>query len=509
MSTTPANERSTNPTGEKTPPPPQESSTPVKETPLLLGMQKILFAVSEVAPFIATGGMAQVVSALPKALSAMNQGFDIRIVSPYYQRVRHQYGHAMEFIGHLQVPLAWRSLYCGVFRVVQDQVTYYFLDNEYYFNRENAYGYLDDGERFAFFSAAVLASLELMQFTPDIIHCHDWQSALVPIYLKTRYAAIYPQVKSVFTIHNIQYQGSFNINLHYDIFGVEDWNRHLVEFNGDINLMKGAIVCCDRLTTVSPSYAEEIKYGGGYGLEPIINIYHHKLSGILNGIDISLYDPETDPTLALNFSRDTLEHKVHNKKALQALFGLPVAPRTPVLCMVSRLVPHKGIDLLTTVVEDLLSDNIQLVILGTGDHHYELYFQDLARHRPDKVAVNIAFNPEISNKIIAGSDMMLMPSASEPCGLSQMIACRYATIPIARATGGLKDTITDCRGGVGNGFVFEQYDPVDLISTIRVAVDLYKHYEEDWKNLMGEAMRSDFSWDLSAKAYAELYAGLR
>ena len=482
-----------------------------KRRPRKKDPQKILFAVSEVAPFVSTGGMGQVVSSLPATLKGIAKDVDIRVIAPYYQSVRLQFGSCtnMHFLGHMQVPLAWRSIYCGVFQVERDGVVYYFLDNEDYFDRENCYGYFDDGERFAFFSKAILTVLGMIDFVPDIIHAHDWQTALVPIYLKTVLAAQYPGIRTVFTIHNIEYQGQYSLDILWDVFGLRWEDYGIVEYKSCINLVKGAIVCCDRLTTVSPSYADEIKIDGGYNLEPILQMNAGKLSGIVNGIDTDFYNPETDPSLIRRFSIDDLEGKAENKRELQMLFGLPAAPRKPLLCIVSRLVAHKGLDLLLTIMEELLSDDIQFLLLGTGDMEYELFFTEMAICYPEKVAINIAYNPAIGNKIYAGADMMLMPSRSEPCGLSQMIACRYATIPLVRATGGLKDTIRDCRTGKGNGFLFEEYDASVFLRTIRNAIHMYTYYENDWRNLMREAMRSDFRWDLSAKAYLDLYAGLR
>ncbi|MCL2497522.1 MAG: glycogen synthase [Symbiobacteriaceae bacterium] len=469
---------------------------------------KILYAVSEVAPFVVTGGMGQVVGSLPAALRRVEPTLEIAVVAPLYQAVFAHYGAALEHVGTVEVNLAWRTKGCGIYRTQRDGITYFFLDNSDYFNRENCYGYYDDGERFAFFSQAVLAALEAMQFVPEVIHCHDWQTALIPIYLKTLYREKYPQMRSIFTIHNIEYQGKYTLDILGDVFGLGADAYPLVEYDGCLNLMKGAIVACDRLTTVSPSYAEEIKAGGGYGLDHIINIYAGKLTGILNGIDTNLYNPTCDAKLRVNFDADCLAKKALCKRELQTLFNLPVSPRTPVLCMVSRLVPHKGIDLLTTIIDDLLKENLQLCILGTGDHLYELFLSDLAIRYPEQVVVNIAYNAEISTKIYAGSDMMLMPSLSEPCGLAQMIASRYATVPIVRATGGLKDTIKDCRYGEGNGFVFSRYNSNDFLQTIRAALGLYNNFPEDWFLLMKEVIGQDFSWDRSARDYLELYSTL-
>jgi starch synthase len=471
---------------------------------------KVLFAVSEVAPFVATGGMGQVVSSLPAHLRQVNDKLDVRVIAPLYQHVRQQYGAGMTLVGSVDVPLAWRSQTCRVYSMERDGVLFYFIDSELYFDRERIYGYFDDGERFAFFSKAVLMALETIGFVPDIIHAHDWQTALIPIYLKTTFVGRYPRIRSVFSIHNIEYQGQFPLDILADVFELRNEDLPIVEYENCINLVKGAIICSDRLTTVSPSYAEEIRHGGGFGLEHIILMNQGKLSGIINGIDTVEYDPATDPSLTQNYTVDTVEEgKAANKRALQSLFGLPAEPDTPLLCMVSRLAPHKGIDLLLPITESLLQDKLQLLVLGTGDIEYELFFTELAMRNPSKVAVNIAYNPMISDKIYGGADIILIPSRDEPCGLSQMIACRYGAIPLARATGGLRDTVQDCRMGSGNGFLFQHYDSGELLDTIRQAIDMYRFHQDDWLNLMQEAMRTDFSWDLSAKAYADIYAKLR
>jgi len=470
---------------------------------------KILFAVSEVVPFIATGGMGQVAGALTQALAENNPELDIRVVAPLYSSFRGTYEDQMNFLGTVPVPLAWRVQDCGVFELTLEGVKYYFVDNEHHFGRESAYGYYDDGERFAFFSKAVFSVIELSGFTPDIIHAHDWQTALVPIYLKTRFKDTYSGIRTVFTIHNMEYQGKYSPDILTDVFDLWQEELGLVEYDYCINLMKGAIVCADKLTTVSPSYADEIQHNGGYGLEAILAENSYKLSGIINGIDTKLYDPATDPLLEKNYTADTLEGKAVNKRKLQELFELPKSPRKMMICIVSRLVRHKGIDLITCIMDDLLKMDIQFLVLGTGEHDYELFFEEWAVQAPKKLGVNIAFNPEIAGKIYAGADVLLMPSSTEPCGLAQMIACRYGTIPIVRKTGGLGDTIRDCRGGAGNGFIFEEYDAGRLLDTISQALDLYIYREADWKNLMREAMNCDFGWELSAKAYADLYKELQ
>ena len=470
---------------------------------------KVLIAVSEVVPFITTGGMGQVAGALAQALAENNQELDVRVVAPLYAEFRDKYEQQMKFLGDVYVQLAWRSQYCGIFELPLDGVVYYFVDNRHYFDRMQAYGHFDDGERFAFFSKAVFSVMELTGYMPDVIHAHDWQTALVPVYLKTRFAEKFGHIKTVFTIHNMEYQGKYSRDILTDVFDLREDELSLVEYDWCINLMKGAIVCADKLTTVSPSYAYEIQISGGYGLEEIISQNAYKLSGIINGIDTKLYDPETDPLLRKNYTADTIEDKSINKKKLQALFSLPIASRKMLICVISRLVSHKGIDLITYMMDDLLRLDVQFLLLGTGEHAYELFFEERAVRNPDKVGVSIAFNPEIASKIYAGADVILMPSRSEPCGLSQMIACRYGTIPIVRKTGGLGDTIRDCRAGDGNGFVFEDYSADALFKTISQALDLYSNHEQDWKNLVRESMKFDFGWDKSAREYAGLYEELR
>ena len=470
---------------------------------------KVLSVVSEVVPFIATGGMGQVAGALSSALAQNDAELDLRTVLPLYEQFRCKFESQMSYVGEIYVNLAWRNIRCEVTQLKYRDVVYYFVDNPHYFGRDNAYGYFDDGERFAVFSKAVFSVIELTGFVPDVIHAHDWQTALVPIYLKTRFAGKYDNIRTVFTIHNLEYQGVYARETLTDVFDLWSEEMGLVEYDNCVNLMKGAIVCADKVTTVSPSYAEEIKSGGGFGLDAILRENAYKLSGIINGIDTVINDPATDPTIDMNYTADTLEMKAVNKEKLQALFGLPVAPRKMMICVVSRLVSHKGIDLITYMMDDLLKQDVQFLLLGTGDHAFQLYFEEKAVSNRSKVAVSIAYNPEIASKIYAGADVMLMPSRSEPCGLAQMIACRYGTIPIVRRTGGLADTIKDCRAGAGNGFVFDEYSELALYKTVLKALDLYNNREDDWKNLMREAMNSDFGWDLSAKAYASLYRELK
>lgn len=464
--------------------------------------KKILFVASESTPFIATGGLAEVIGSLSKALAATGK-FDVRVVIPLFSDIKKEYRDKFAYLGNLYVHLAWRNQYCGIFTYVQDGVTFYFIDNEFYFKRPGCYGYYDDGERFAFFSRSVLEIMPFLNFYPDIMHCHDWQSALAAIYLKTNYCfrEEYQYIRSLFTIHNIEYQGQYSLDLLCDLFDIFGEYRYFVEYNNSINLMKGAIECSERFSTVSPRYAQEIKdpyYA--HGLDQIIRNNEFKLTGILNGIDDVSYNCALDNHLFANFTPQDFSNKKVCKSELQKMLNLPCKHDTPIISMVSRLVSHKGLDLVTNVVEELLQDDVQVVILGTGDAHFEGFFSDLARRYPDKLSANIVFNGDLSRKIYSGSDIFLMPSKSEPCGLSQMIACRYGTVPIVRETGGLYDSIKPLE----NGYTFTNYNAHDMLYVIRQAVSDYKNKTE-WEKLMYRAATTDFSWGHSAKDYETLY----
>ncbi|MGN1077643.1 MAG: glycogen synthase, partial [Candidatus Gallimonas sp.] len=433
----------------------------------------------------------------------------VRVILPLYQDVKKEYRKDFRFIGNIFVPLSWRNQYCGIFEYVANNVTFYFVDNEYYFKRPGCYGYYDDGERFAFFCRSVMEILSFLNFYPDILHCHDWQAALAAIYLKTIYCfrPEYQFIKAVFTIHNIEYQGQYSLDILEDLFGISNRYRYLVEYDHCINLMKGAIECCERFTTVSPSYAGEIKdpyYS--HGLDAIIRRNEFKLCGILNGIDPDYYNPETDKSLFANYSAEDPANKAVCKEELQRMLNLPVKPDTPVLAMITRLVSHKGLDLVKEVIEQVLRQDVQFVLLGTGDSQYENYFTDLARRYQGKVVSVISFNSDLSRKIYSGADLFLMPSKSEPCGLSQMIASRYGAIAIVRETGGLRDSITPYGAG-GNGFTFRDYNAYDMLYVIGEAIGTYQNKEE-WKKLVKRAMTTDFSWAVSAKYYEGLYLGM-
>jgi starch synthase len=486
---------------------PQTVVYPTKKAvvePQIAEKRKILFVASEARPFIATGGLADVIGSLPQAL-AQDPTYDIRVVLPLYSDIKPEYRRKMSFLGNIFVQLSWRNQYCGVFTCVENGVTYYFIDNEQYFKRSGCYGYFDDGERFAFFSRAVLDILPFIDFYPEVLHCHDWQTALTAIYLKTLYGnkPEYQTIRALFTIHNIEYQGKYALDIMEDLFGIDKSYTYLLEFNGCINLMKAAIECSEKFSTVSPTYANEINTAQyAHGLQDIIQRNAAKLTGILNGIDVDSYNPTKDTALFAQFSPDALDNKKVCKAELQKMLGLPVKD-VPMIAMITRLVSHKGLELVKTVAEDILHEEVQFVLLGTGDAAYESYFRDLGRRYEGKASMNIAFNGDLSRKIYSGADIFLMPSVSEPCGLSQMIASRYATIPVVRETGGLYDSIKPYGAG-GNGFTFASCNPYDMLYVLHEALDLYKN-EEEWKALMKKAATTDFSWSRSAEEYKKLY----
>lgn len=482
-----------------------QETAPIVTEIRVVPKRKILFVASESTPFIATGGLAEVIGSLSKAL-AQNSDYDVRVVIPLYSDIPWDYRNKFKYLGNIFVPLAWRNQYCGIFSYEMNGVTFYFLDNEYYFKRPGCYGYYDDGERFAFFCRSVLEIMPFLNFYPDVMHCHDWQAALASIYLKTIYCfrPEYQFVRSFFTIHNIEYQGQYSLDILEDLFGISNTWRYLLEYNKCINLMKAAIECSEKFSTVSPHYAQEIKdpfYA--HKLDPIIRRNEFKLVGILNGIDTDSYNSETDKAIFANYSAENIEPKKKCKEELQKMFNLPVKPDTPMIAIISRLVAHKGLDLVRTVIEEVLRQDVQVVILGKGDSAYENYFSDLARKYVGKLVTIIAFNPDLSRKIYSGADLFLMPSKSEPCGLSQMIASRYGTVPIVRETGGLYDSIKPVGNG-GNGFTFANYNAYDMLYVIREAINCY-YNKEFWPQLVKRVMSVDFSWQRSAKEYEKVY----
>lgn len=472
--------------------------------------KKILYVVTECQPFVATGGLADVAGSLPKAIAGLNM--DIRVIMPLYGSIKDIYRQDFEFLGNFTVHLSWRQEYCGLFRYYSEGVTYYFVDNERYFKRDNLYGYFDDGERFAYFCKAVVEALPHLDFFPDIIHCNDWQSALVPVYVKTGdwQDNRYRQIKHIYTIHNVEYQGVYGMENLKDLFGIDERYTHDLEYDGAINLTKAAIQLSDKVTTVSHSYCDNLKQPYcSRGLHHIIYRNEYKLSGIINGIDYNFYDPATDETIAYNFDINHLEGKRKCKKAWQEELGLPVDPDTPMLSMVTRLVSHKGLDLITRIMEDLLKEDIQFVIVGTGDQRFIEYFRWLEDRYPTKVRALVdKFSLEYARKNYAGSDIFIMPSKIEPCGISQMVASRYGTVPVVRECGGLKDTITDfgCEGG-GNGYTFTNYNSDDLKYQLKRAISDY-HDKDGWLQKMNTIMQIDFSWNKSAEEYVDLYKSL-
>lgn len=466
---------------------------------------KVLFASSEAYPFAKSGGLADVAGALPKALRRRLVG--CRVVMPLYGSIPYELREKMQFICSITVTVAWRRQYCGIFEAHVDGVIYYFIDNQYYFKRDGLYGHYDDAERFAFFSRAVLEIIPYIDFKPDIIHCNDWQTAMVPVFLNEFYRAdpFFSEIKTVFTIHNIQYQGKYGMELYSDVLGLPYGRESIVEYDGCVNLMKGAIQCADKITTVSPTYAREIldPYYS-FGLDGILKQFTYKLTGIVNGIDDDVYNPQTDPVIYKNYSVDDISGKAYNKECLQKDMGLNVSPNTPVIGMVTRLVKHKGLDLVKCVFEELLRADIQFVILGSGEWEFETFFYEMAQRYKGKVGLKLGFDANLAQKIYAGADMFLMPSKSEPCGLAQLVALRYGTIPIVRETGGLNDTITDSESGVGNGFTFANYNAHEMENTVWRAVGGYAD-REGWDVLRHRAMRCDNSWSASATAYINLY----
>ncbi len=470
---------------------------------------KVLYASSEALPFAASGGLADVAGSLPQSLRRRKVA--CRVVMPLYGTISDEMRSSMKFITNIMVPVSWRRQYCGIFEAKAGGVIYYLIDNEYYFKRNTFYGHYDDGERFAFFSRAILEILPYIDFKPDIIHCNDWQTALVPVYYSTYYANRegYTGIKTVFTIHNIQYQGIYGKEILGDVFGLGEEHLSLVNFGDCVNLMKGGIECANKVTTVSNTYATEILDPWfSHGLDPILKERSYKLSGILNGIDTINYDPETDKNIFHNYSAKAPADKAKNKAALQELFGLPVNADTPIMGIVTRLVAHKGLDLIKRIMWELLeTTDLQLAVLGSGDWEYESFFKELAAAFPEKVGLRIGFIPDLARKIYAGTDLFLMPSKSEPCGLSQMVALRYGSIPIVRETGGLKDTITDSGDGIGNGFTFKSYDAYDMLDAIRRALGAYSD-KDYWQKLVERALKCDNSWGKSAREYIKLYQEL-
>lgn len=483
---------------------------------------KILFATSEAAPYAKSGGLGDVAGALPLELNKIKDN-EVCIVMPYYGSIKNNPDLGAEYVTGFYMPLAWRGTYVGVFKKVikskgvgrnkRADLTYYFIDNEYYFCRNsNLYGYIDDGERFAFFSKAVLEVLNHIDFAPDIIHCNDWQTGFVPLYLKAFYQQNekFEKIRTVFTIHNIEYQGKADPEFLSEVLGVDEKWRNAATFDNLINALKCAIVLADKVTTVSDTYAHELNYAYfAHKLEDILRENQYKTCGIVNGIDTKLYNPETDTSIPCNFKASDLSGKAKCKEELQKALGLPVRPDVPIVAMISRLVSHKGLELVERVSSDLMNLDIQMVVLGTGDARFEDLFKFMDYAYPNKMAARIMFNGALANQIYAGSDFFLMPSKSEPCGLSQLISMRYGTVPIVRETGGLVDTVPPVNTETleGRGFTFKAFNAHDMLNAVERASNFYRD-KAKMDKFRAKLIRYDSSWKIPAQLYNGIYKEL-
>lgn len=474
---------------------------------------KILFVAAEGAPFSKTGGLGDVIGALPKSL--VKTGHEVGVVLPYYDMTDAKFGHQMEDLFQFEVNVGWRRQFVGVKSLVLEGVRFYFIDNQHYFFRGHVYGDFDDGERFAFFQLAAMELMERVDFIPDILHAHDYHTAMIPFLLKEKYRWInaYSKIKTVLTIHNLEFQGQFSDSMLWELFGVgyERYEDGTLRWNDCLNWMKAGILYADRVTTVSPSYAEEIKTAEfGCNLDQVLRMESGKVVGITNGIDTDLYDPETDKLLQHHFSSKDLSGKLASKRALQARVGLPVRDDVPLIGIVSRLTRQKGFDLVVENLHQMLQQDVQIVLLGTGDPAFEQSFAWFGQAYPDKLSANILFDVTLAQEIYAASDIFLMPSRFEPCGLSQMMAMRYGTLPLVHEVGGLRDTVAPYNAidGSGTGFGFNNFSGYWLNWTLDLATHLFREEPETWKQLQEQAMESDFSWDTASQHYSDLYQSL-
>lgn len=474
---------------------------------------RIAVCASEGAPYAKSGGLGDVMEALPAALQRI-EGNEVALFLPYYNKIKNNAAYVTEKVAEFRVRLGWRQQYCGVFKLNgrTDGVQVYFLDNEYYFGGRPGpiYGDMDDGERFAFFSRACMDAMVALDFIPDIIQCNDWQTGLIPVYRKAVYYDKFPNTRVMYTIHNIEYQGWARADFFDDMLGLPWEYRGTLDMNNSVNMMKGGIECCDMVTTVSETYARELMYPYyAHGLDSVIAGASWKLTGITNGIDVGTFNPETDPALPAHFNAENfVEGKAIVKASLQEEVGLPVKPDVPLMVMVTRLAGHKGLDLLCYIARRLMwEQDAQLIILGTGEAQYETFFKELAKQFPEQVAAKITFNLGLAARMYAGADIYLMPSKSEPCGLSQMNAMRYGTVPVVHATGGLKDTVPPCdeNGKGGLGFTFQSYNADDFFAAIVRALNLYRNDPDGFRALQRTEMCQDFSWNVPASRYMELF----
>ncbi len=472
---------------------------------------KVLIVASEISPYIKSGGLGDVIGSLPKALKSL--GVDVRVVFPKYKNVTNKINSEIEFLGADTVPLGWMNQKANFYTASED-INIYMIENDYYFNRDGIYGFEDDHERFMFFTKATLSMLPIVEFKPDIVHFNDWQCALGSVYLKTIYKgySFYKNIKSIYTIHNIQYQGLFSMDVLQFIVSNKNYEAtSALEFYGKVNFMKGGIVYADAVNTVSNSYAKEIQTSEySYGLEGVLQKYNYKLFGIINGIDTNI-SPEKDENIYKNYSVNTLEDKYINKEQLQKELNLPVKKDVPIFAIISRLVDQKGLDLIEYAKEEMLKENIQLVILGTGQEKYEHMFKNMQQQYPDKVRANIFFNEKLAMKIYAAADIFLMPSLFEPCGLGQLMAMKYGTVPVVRKTGGLQDTVIhyDEKTNIGNGFIFDDYDKTGLLWGFKEALKNYEQGKKHFEKIIKNGMNCDYSWGMSAVKYVEMYKSVK
>ncbi|HAP31518.1 MAG TPA: glycogen synthase GlgA [Firmicutes bacterium] len=472
---------------------------------------KVLFVVAEAVPFAKTGGLADVAGSLPAALR--NFGADAGVIMPAYGCIAPEYKMKMKRLCKVTVSMGWRYQYCELKMLEHQGVPYYFIDNEYYFSRNGIYGFYDDAERFAFFSRAVLQSLPCLDAAPQILHCHDWHTGPVSVFLNTHFRQdpFYRDIKTIFSIHNLLYQGNFHREILSDIMELDEehFTASGIEFYGQVSYLKGGLVFSDYLTTVSPAYALEIQSPHhGYGMEGLLQQRSTQLTGIINGIDQAAYNPATDPHIFVNY-RNSLHKKRQNKLMLQEKLGLAVDGAIPLFAFINRLVEQKGLDLIMQALDELLTMRIQMIFLGTGEEHYVRYLTEMAARYPGQLSFNNNFNESLARKIYAGADIFLLPALFEPCGIGQLIAMRYGTIPLVRKTGGLKDTVQDYdeTTGVGNGFNFSHYNADDMVIAIRKALSVYRD-KRRWEALVGSALREDHGWDIPARQYLELYRQL-
>ncbi|RDW16205.1 glycogen synthase GlgA [Oceanobacillus chungangensis] len=469
-------------------------------------MENVLFVASECAPFIKTGGLADVVGSLPQALK-QNEQIETRVILPLYDEIAEVWKSKMEYLTSFDVKLGWRNQEVSMYTLNHDQIIYYFIANDYYFTRKGIYGYYDDGERFVFFSQAVIEALAHFDFKPDILHAHDWQAGMA-VALANIIKPI-DGMKTIFTIHNIKYQGMMPLDTFSDFFNLDREHIGGMEWNGMLNCLKSALFHADKITTVSPTYAEEIKHSYyGEGLDPMLIERSQDLVGILNGIDTREYNPLTDRHLSVNY-RSARAKKIENRIALQEKLSLPIEGNMPLYIIVTRLVEQKGLHLVQTILEEFIQEDVQFIILGTGEPEFEHYFSDLANRYPKKVASLITFDEGLARQLYASADFFVMPSKFEPCGLAQLIALQYKTVPIVRETGGLKDTVIPYNEltGEGNGFSFANYNAHELLRVLRYSLAIY-HYQTEWQQLLRNVNKSQFSWKDSAREYSNLYEQL-